>query len=106
MVPELAAVLEAALGASIVRARPVHGGDVATAYAVDLSDQRRVVAKTHPRAPAQCVVHPPVLHVVPQSEPEVHADLQPPPQLLLQVAASHAISQPPQLFASLVVSAQ
>ena len=44
---------ETALGASLVRARPVHGGDVATAYAVDLADGRRVFAKTHPRAPAQ-----------------------------------------------------
>ena len=45
--------------------------------------------------PEQCVVHPPVVHFVAQSEPEVHVDLQPPPQLVLQVAASHAISQPP-----------
>lgn len=53
MDPDLARALETALGASVVRARPVHGGDVATAYAVDLADGRRVFAKTHPRAPAQ-----------------------------------------------------
>ena len=52
MRPDLAVALEATLGASIVRTRRVHGGDVATAYAVDLTDGRRVFAKTHPHAPA------------------------------------------------------
>ena len=32
--------------------RPVHGGDVARSYAVDLADGRTVFAKTHPAAPA------------------------------------------------------
>ena len=57
---------------------------------------------THPSmaqsapAPAQCVVQPPVVHFVAQSEPEVQVDLQPPlRQFVLQVAASHARSQPP-----------
>jgi len=45
--------------------------------------------------PAQWVVQPPVVHVVAQSEPEVHVDLQPPVHSVLQVAASHASSQPP-----------
>jgi fructosamine-3-kinase len=40
------------LGAAVVRAARVHGGDVAVAYAVDLDDGRRVFAKTHPAAPA------------------------------------------------------
>lgn len=47
----LRSALERALDASIVRAAPVRGGDVAIAYAVDLDDGRRVFAKTHPRAP-------------------------------------------------------
>jgi fructosamine-3-kinase len=48
---DLRAVLADVLGATIVDARPVHGGDVAVAYAVDLDDGRRVFAKTHPAAP-------------------------------------------------------
>ena len=32
--------------------RPVHGGDVARSYAVDLADGRTVFAKSHPAAPA------------------------------------------------------
>jgi fructosamine-3-kinase len=32
--------------------RPVHGGDVARSYAVDLADGRTVFAKSHPSAPA------------------------------------------------------
>jgi fructosamine-3-kinase len=40
-----------ALGAAISRAARVHGGDVAVAYALDLTDGRRVFAKTHPSAP-------------------------------------------------------
>lgn len=47
----LQAVLSEALDAEIVRAVPVRGGDVATSYAVDLADGRRVFAKTHPGAP-------------------------------------------------------
>src|ERR1700712_5049871 len=45
--------LERTLGASITRAAPVRGGDVAIAYAVDLDDGRRVFVKTHPGAPPQ-----------------------------------------------------
>jgi fructosamine-3-kinase len=47
----LAEVLGRSLGARVVRSRPVGGGDVAVAYAVDLADARRVFAKTHPSAP-------------------------------------------------------
>ena len=47
----LRAAIEGDLGAAIVDARRVHGGDVAIAYALDLDDGRRVFAKTHPRAP-------------------------------------------------------
>jgi fructosamine-3-kinase len=43
--------IETRLGARIARAARVHGGDVAIAYAVDLDDDRRVFAKTHPAAP-------------------------------------------------------
>ena len=49
--PELAAALGRSLGAAVLASRPVHGGDVARAYAVDLADGRRVFAKTHPTAP-------------------------------------------------------
>ncbi len=49
----LADVVARSLGAAVVDARPVGGGDVAIAYAVDLADGRRVFAKTHPGAPAQ-----------------------------------------------------
>ena len=49
--------------------------------------------------PAQRVVQPPVAHFVAQSEPDVHVDWQPPVvQSVLQVAASHASSQPPKQF--------
>jgi fructosamine-3-kinase len=41
-----------ALGAAVVRSKPVSGGDVARSYAVELDDGRRVFAKTHPAAPA------------------------------------------------------
>jgi fructosamine-3-kinase len=43
--------IEADLGARVTRAAPVHGGDVARAYAVDLDDDQRVFAKTHPSPP-------------------------------------------------------
>ena len=49
----LRSVLERALDATVVRAAPVRGGDVAIAYAVDLDDGRRVFAKTHPQAPRE-----------------------------------------------------
>ncbi|HZJ28179.1 MAG TPA: fructosamine kinase family protein [Acidimicrobiia bacterium] len=49
---ELAATLGTALGSPVRRLVPVRGGDVATAYAVDLADGRGVFAKTHPGAPA------------------------------------------------------
>jgi fructosamine-3-kinase len=49
--PELAAALGRSLAAAVLDSRPVHGGDVARAYAVDLADGRRVFAKTHPAAP-------------------------------------------------------
>lgn len=45
--------LEQEMGAAIVRAAPVRGGDVAIAFAVTLDDGRRVFAKTHPGAPSE-----------------------------------------------------
>jgi fructosamine-3-kinase len=47
----LQVAIESALSARVVRSARVHGGDVAVAYAVDLEDERRVFAKTHPKAP-------------------------------------------------------
>jgi fructosamine-3-kinase len=47
----LRGAIEADLGVRIRRAVPVHGGDVALAYAVELEDDRRVFAKTHPSSP-------------------------------------------------------
>ena len=44
--------IEAALGASVRATAPVHGGDVAISYRVDLDDGRRVFAKTHASPPA------------------------------------------------------
>jgi len=41
-----------ALGADVVAAARVHGGDVAASFAIDLDDGRRVFAKTHPNAPS------------------------------------------------------
>ncbi len=49
----LRSTLERALGAAVVRATPVRGGDVAISFAVALDDGRRVFAKTHPGAPAE-----------------------------------------------------
>jgi fructosamine-3-kinase len=43
--------VEEALGVGVVDASRVHGGDVAASFAIDLSDGRRVFAKTHPAAP-------------------------------------------------------
>ena len=47
----LRGAIEAVLGARITRAASVRGGDVAVAYAVELDDDRRVFAKTHPASP-------------------------------------------------------
>jgi fructosamine-3-kinase len=47
----LAEVVERALGAGIASAARVHGGDVAIAFAVDLTDGRRVFVKTHRSPP-------------------------------------------------------
>lgn len=47
----LRCAIEADLGARIARAERVHGGDVAVAYAIELDDDRRVFAKTHPSSP-------------------------------------------------------
>jgi fructosamine-3-kinase len=49
----LRCAIETDLGARITRAVRVHGGDVALAYAVELDDDRRVFAKTHPPSPPQ-----------------------------------------------------
>ena len=40
-----------ALGSPVVSHQPVHGGDVAASYRLDLRDGRRVFAKTHVTAP-------------------------------------------------------
>ena len=48
---ELADALEAELGARIADAGPVYGGDVAVSYRLDLTDGRRLFAKTHPHPP-------------------------------------------------------
>jgi fructosamine-3-kinase len=42
-----------ALGVDVIGATPVHGGDVASSWRVELGDGRRVFAKTHPKAPPQ-----------------------------------------------------
>jgi fructosamine-3-kinase len=42
----------AALGAEVLDAAPVHGGDVAAAYRMELADGRRVFAKTRANPPA------------------------------------------------------
>jgi fructosamine-3-kinase len=47
----LAQRLAGALGAEIVSARPVAGGDVNEAYRVELADGRVLFAKTHPSPP-------------------------------------------------------
>src|ERR1043165_5505629 len=47
----LRSALERDLGARVVRAVSVRGGDVAVAYRVELDDGRRVFAKTHPHPP-------------------------------------------------------
>jgi fructosamine-3-kinase len=47
----LRCAIEADLGGRVTRAARVHGGDVARAYAVELDDDRRVFAKTHPSSP-------------------------------------------------------
>ncbi|MEO5899642.1 MAG: fructosamine kinase family protein, partial [Ilumatobacteraceae bacterium] len=47
----LRAAVEATLGQSVVQMSVVRGGDVAASFAVDLDDERRVFAKTHPSAP-------------------------------------------------------
>jgi fructosamine-3-kinase len=49
----LRCAIEADLGAHITRAVRVHGGDVAQSYAVELDDDRRVFAKTHPSPPPE-----------------------------------------------------
>jgi fructosamine-3-kinase len=48
---DLRLALEHELGAEVTEVAPVHGGDVATAYRVDLADGRRVFAKTHSSPP-------------------------------------------------------
>jgi fructosamine-3-kinase len=44
--------VERATGTAVVAARPVAGGDVAVAHAVELGDGRRAFLKSSPRAPA------------------------------------------------------
>lgn len=47
----LAASIGASLGSEVIAAASVGGGDVATAYRMDLADGRRVFAKTHADPP-------------------------------------------------------
>jgi len=47
----LRTALETTLGAGVVQATVVHGGDVAAAFRIDLDDGRRLFAKTHPAPP-------------------------------------------------------
>lgn len=47
----LRTAIERSLGRTVVGEAPVHGGDVAVAFALDLDDGRRVFAKTHSSAP-------------------------------------------------------
>jgi fructosamine-3-kinase len=47
----LRAALAAALGANVVRAARVHGGDTAIAYRIELDDRRTLFAKTHRSPP-------------------------------------------------------
>ena len=47
----LAAAIEWTLGSVVRVSQRVHGGDVATAYRVDLADGRRVFVKTHDQPP-------------------------------------------------------
>ena len=47
----LRATLAAALGSGVAAVSPVHGGDVAVAYRLELDDGRRVFAKTHADPP-------------------------------------------------------
>ncbi len=49
--PGLRAVIEESLGRRVVGVTGLGGGDVATAFALDLDDGRRVFAKTHSSAP-------------------------------------------------------
>jgi fructosamine-3-kinase len=48
----LRSALEGSLGAAVAADVPVHGGDVAIAYRIDLADGRRAFAKTHAAPPA------------------------------------------------------
>jgi fructosamine-3-kinase len=50
----LRSALEDELGSPITSVAPVHGGDVAVAYRVDLADGRRAFAKTHRSPPPGC----------------------------------------------------
>jgi fructosamine-3-kinase len=47
----IVSAVEHALGAEVARAVPVHGGDVAVAYGVELGDGRRAFVKTHRNPP-------------------------------------------------------
>jgi hypothetical protein len=48
----LRSALAVALDAEVTGASPVHGGDVAVAYRIELADGRRAFAKTHADPPA------------------------------------------------------
>ncbi len=52
----LRAAIEDALGAQVLGAVPVHGGDVARSYRLDVGDQRVVFAKTHADPPPEFFV--------------------------------------------------
>lgn len=46
-------LLQERLGAEVVHARPLSGGDICRAYLLELSDQRRLFVKTRPGGPAE-----------------------------------------------------
>jgi fructosamine-3-kinase len=49
---DLRGALASALGSEVTAHSVVHGGDVARAYRIELADERRLFAKTHPNPPA------------------------------------------------------
>jgi fructosamine-3-kinase len=51
MDPTITVAVEQALGSAVQRSAPLHGGDVAAAYRVELVDGRRVFIKTHRSPP-------------------------------------------------------
>lgn len=89
MASDLRTHVARALGRDVERLAPLHGGDVAKAFRVDLSDGETVFAKTHPSAPegfftteARGLSWLREAGAVPV--PEVHAVFDDPPLLVLE----------------------